>query len=400
MIEAQQISNDLTNQTFTIPIELIGSHISPEVLAGIGLKPLQEIAKVYSPNVIYPMIKDIRSSETAVLESIMRFADQVENEVLFLQAISQVRLFLDNENRIDFLLKQGLEFENGESNGSFIVRALINHQSAFIFASQNLIAAETSNVSDRSYLIFLSSRPSSLVTQKINSISPVQFETALGPRFQKKGYGSYVRVLKSANNGRMGFAIDRAGRLSGREVLDTKDTRKTRFERWLRSDYLFYDEKKNALWIHAKAPLDAAIYAEVVGELIGDVANFCRSDELDLDFVLTGDLPLRVQKARSEMMVKVSVRRLEISAPTTTYAHQAPKYARCLTEMDFNQRDGISIGNKVKKLVLDVGLSPNNDETGRIIITGNRIALYSGLSEVQAGKLLHLLGLQEEHAYA
>jgi hypothetical protein len=400
MIEAQRTNTDVTNDTFSIPIELIGDHISPEVLAGIGLRPLQEIAKAYSPGVVYPLIKDIKSRESEALEAVMRGANEIETETLFLGAIAKVRLFLDDPNRVDFLLKEGLSFNDGESNSEFIVRVLLHHPSVFAIAGQNLVAAETSNVSERSYQIFLSRRPSALIVQRIKAITPAQIEAALQPLFQKKGYGRFIRVLKSTSGARIGFAIDRAGRLNGREVLDAKDARKTRFERWLRSDYLFFDEQKGALWIHAKAPSDAAIYAEVIGLLIGDVSNFSRSDELDLSFVLNGELPARIQRARSEMAVGVAVRRLEIWSPLTTYIHKARGRKECLTDENFDGRDGLHAGNRVQKVIVDVGLSPSSEEVGRIIITGRRITLQSGLNEVQAGAILFWLGLNETYAHA
>ncbi len=399
MIEARKVTKDGSADTFSIPIELIGDQISPEVLAGIGLRPLQRIAETYSESVIYPKIKDVKSSEAAVLEAIMRFAGEVENETGFLEAIAKVRLFLDDDSRVDFLVKEGLAFEDGESNAEFIVRALLDHPKLFALAGQNLIASETSNVSDRSYLLFISRRPPALTVQRIKAITPEQFQAGLQPHFQEKGYGKFCRVLKSSSDTRVGFAIDRAGRLSGREVLDSKDARKTRFERWLRSDYLFFDEQKNTLWIHAKAPSDAGIYADLIGELIGDAVNFSRNDELDFDFVLNGDLPQRLQKAQDEMMVDVTLRQLEIWSPTTTYIHRAKKNDRCLTDSRVNELDGVKPGNKVKNCSR-VGLSPKNDECGKLVITGNRIALKAGLTETHAGKVLLFLGLQERHGYA
>lgn len=373
---------------------------SPENIMLLGIPGIKILAKIHS-STIYDDIKDLKHDDHELLEASIRRAFNREIEQEFLDSVALVLVFARSDENMRILLEEGARFtEEIKDVGHLATHAYINQRDIFNKASLRL-AQDITNVMGRKYMIFSASKPSQQIKPLLKTLKINVFKEQCQKFLKSNGFGPHCDVYPISGSGRTGFAIDRGGFRSTKPVLDGNENRKTRFDRPVRTDYVFYEEESNAFWVSCAAK-DAPIYKEIFAIMLGIPECFKEQKYFNLRFAIRDQLLAKLQRAADgpnsnlkriflrERIILVNGKKCELKI------HKVSGGELCLSERIENT--SYSDADSVSSLKLQFAFAEGRRRSAMVEITESSIKIGPLLSDTQVLNVLTYLEVWTPYA--
>ena len=379
-----------------VPIDLLGYKASPQVTGRFKLPALRTIAQHFSP-IIVTLLSTIEN-ESDVQACLSAGGEKVNGEVRFWHELTK-GLFLLDRARVNWLVARGIEFRKGESKSEFVARALTEHADDVRAVLFSWLQESGEEVGGRSYLVFPAQKSAQETAAFLRGVKSDKLMAALKPYFEKQGYSDHCEVVPVEEaKGKRGFVLDRASHQDAKFVLDSTKQKKQRNDRDLLTDYVFYHQESNTLWVHARSPRDGGNYADTIAFLTGNPEIFQEQLSFDLSPVNRLEFANDLTAIKQKFSKKVSLRYVRKKDPKINFTGtiSADRYEDCLSG-----RMEEVIGHPMTK-ILEVGfaiaLDPAKKSRAKIEFSPGKIKLGEGVTVEQAMMLAASLGFIKPYA--
>jgi hypothetical protein len=380
-----------------VSVELLGAKVSPQIIGRFGLDAIRSLAKRHSTAVTL-LLEDAISVEE--VESRLS-TPEVETETPFWEAMMKAVFFVNREANVHLLTQRGLSFrDENESVTDFVVRALLEREHDVDAVLNFWLRESGEEVGGRSYTIFRSKLSPKETMSLLKGINPTRLEALLQPYFTNQGYGDHCKVKSVPSKGKNGFTLGRTGLQTNRIVQDVAKQRRTRIDRDYLTDYVFYHEGSNSLWVCAKNARDARTYADFIAMLSGNDQLFQEQTSFDLQPI--AEVGFRDILARSQASVgkrpvlkRVAMKNRESNISST---ESTGRRERCLSERALKSYEDPA--KTISKILFGLELPGTDGEIAKIEFHGGKVRIFEGCTVEDAVALMHACRLVKFDARA
>ena len=381
----------------SVSVELLGSKISPQIIGKFGIDAVRAVAKRHSPR-IFSLLEDLTSPEE--LEARL-CTPEVEEETDFWEAMMKVVFFVNREAHVQFLVQRGIEFRDEKENTTdYVVRALLDHSRDVDAVIDHWLRESGEEVGGRAYVIFRSKLPLQETKALLKGINPLTLETKLKPYFTKQGYGDHCKVKNVPSKGKNGFTLGRTGYQTNRIVQDVAKKRRTRLDRDFHTDYVFFHDESNSLWVCAKNARDARNFADIISVLSGNDQLFQEQTSFQLHPVTDvrfGDVLARSHGSvgKRPVLKGVSMKDRESNISST---ERTNRRERCLTDRPVKSYEDPA--KTILKVSFGLELPGLDGKIAKLEFHSGKVRIFEGATVEDAVNLMAACSLAKAHANA
>ena len=375
------------------PLAQLGQLYNPEVIGFLRVSALQKLANAFSPEGVYPRIKDLEDGQ---IQAALRALRTTEPEPGFIFALGEI-VSLMNEQGIDALRQEGIEIGVGPL-GMLLVDALLSKREGFTAAWRRRVS--DSDMAGRFYFrgsdrqIALTT-PRELTQEVLESI-----RQDCEAHCTRRNYGAGIELLPYKHGNRIGFVIIRGSPHRGVAARNSKEQRVALVFRPEKMNVVFYDSTTQLAWISAQGP-DVLFFARILGKaLFGDERIFSRSISFDLSFGKRSDLRHLLASIGGAEILKILLQNRAFSSPQIGKFNQFATGKEECVLTKYPERDP-KIWEFAEVTSLRLWVEPRKDvgPGGAITISENWISIPATLPEELTLKVLHGVGVVAPHGH-
>lgn len=376
-------------EAIPIPVNAIPDTATLEGLGVIGIPMIRNLAKTCSPNVIFPMIKDLPNDLRQYHRAL--HSDASFGQTTFWSFAARLCLALQN-GLIDTLQAEGHIFLDGEDESSYMVRVLEQKPEKLAMQLAELLARTGGELGGKIFHAFRCSLPQQEASKCFANITASQLQQALIPGYKKRGYSAFTEIYKAKNQTQESFMVNRGGRLVLEPVLDKAETPLIRYDRKRKTDVITYHRELNLLLVHCHGLNDAKLYAEAISTVVGKPMAFVLPQELDLAPFLNKNLgSMLTRVAQTVGIMRLELRKFEVvDTNNMRSVMSAKRWDPCLTEK-YHALPAIVPRNTMRfvrlRIVFDAGGKNHVD----IDLRNGSLRLGQGLDPMKLAEILQRL---------
>lgn len=306
-------------------------HISLESLVTLKLPVIKTMALIYSNNVIYPLLKDLKNATPEELIVILR-SEKCMAEAQFWDVATRIYVAIEN-GFVERLQSEGVEFEIEEDMSQFLARVIANAPQKIDNFVKELSSSHTGIVGEKSSHVFECPVEPHQASAFLKA-SKISLEKALEEPFRKRGYEDLCEIEIIENEAIVGLKIVRGSKRTMTRVRDLEKVKRYRDDQKIKEDLIYLVKDASLLWISCSSAGDAQMYANVISSLmLGRDVLGLRKDT-SMSSLLNKNLGQTLTRAAQELgVVRIEVREIMIKlAPRGKFADSASRFDPCLTE--------------------------------------------------------------------
>lgn len=382
MIENQTEETKSKISEVNLPLGLAITSMSKDILVEIGLPLLKQIALVTSQATIYPVLSKVQSIEDLLKENFLA-TDAYLSELTFWKIVTLVHAATKN-NLVGSLVAQGILFERGEDNSAYLARAFKEHSQVVAEVMTTTADKQTKNNLEvaKTYHLFQSGKDATFTFNSFKAIDPAVFAERLAVELDKHGYSDYCDISITNFKGNPGFVVTRGARNQKRLTIPTtQKVKKAKVHDGhdVKTDLVLFDPSNNTLWVNS-AKGDHQIYAETVGDVIGDKSLFFVKRSFDLSVLLEKNFVALLNQAAGgdSPILKVELRHVTVKNEhgVTSKIPAGGRYAPCLTTRSSAIPEFLS-ATEVLSVKLRLVLSHDGKDSATIELTNSSLNMGS-----------------------
>ncbi|MDE0119104.1 MAG: hypothetical protein OXM55_03750 [Bdellovibrionales bacterium] len=280
--------------------------INAENVAKVSVSEIKELAKIKSPDIVFPKIQDFSDLQ---IQELVKTLPSV-NDTKFLNILHTIILMCSDEG-IDILEKCGVNI-NAEHQGKKVVTAYLNNTDTFEVALNRLLF--TSLTTDKTYHLFKSS--GQIPEFENSQITTQDMEIECKKYFKTSGCGEFcdVRIIcPIKTDKRLGFFIDHGGNLKSKRIIDTQDRASLFHGRNLIEDFAIYDPSLELVLISSRSAKHCEFYSRIIGKTFWNDENLFNTQErLNLSFIRKSNIQQLLENCQTGRMTTAQIRKIHI----------------------------------------------------------------------------------------
>lgn len=394
----------LAMNSSAVPVTTMTDHLlfrgaTPEMVAMIGAQAVKEIARLKSPNILYPKISTYADDNPDGISSIL-YSEEILAETAVWDEVIRFAALLEN-GAVDFLKQRGLSFQDDEGDASFLLRAQKDRPELCAEALVQLRETQGPSFDGKASAVFGSIMQSPLVVNAFEKLDTKVLLSRMQQLFQKQGYGSVCDVVAFKRQDRVGFIFHRGGRQSNEMKIDSQNNRKFRKDRPIRTDIVSFVPETNTLWVYARSGGDIEMYLQCLGEMLGSANNFRRRQSFELCMFLNKQVGDVLKQIAVDMeLARIDMKKIEVRIGRSgKYIDGVARGERCLTDR-YSEIAAIHTANKVKFVRLRLHFSIKDKVYVDVDLQTEKLSVGAGLDEEILSGLLAKLGVWKAESNA
>lgn len=332
-MEPEHLKQNETIDIASIPISVTAYSQcgDPRELALIEPDLLATISRLYSRNVIYPLITALPDKSVETLERFFSRAD-VLAETSFMDCVTRIAVYLEHGG-VEHLRDAGFDFTDPKETPAHLLNRALIAEPKMVFESVRAIAESKAVTAEKTWHVFKAPLEPSELKKKLAGIKNDELQGHLKDSFVKDGYGTFCEISGFGVGEEWGRSITHGCHRPTKPMLDLDEKRAITRLRPMQTDMIFALPDTSMIWIGCPSGRGARTYADRMGTLtVARDAHLLKQDTA-MSIFLRKDLAAIIGKATKEVGVyRIELKHINI-APASGGSFGLPsKRNACLTE--------------------------------------------------------------------